>query len=150
MQIQLLPVTYEDDKERIGVDAIGVAFDNNGSTTDQNVSLKVEVPTVKDVVCDNPNRIQVIGSGHWSTMVQLLAPELVPNEKHTCRVHFLQRLNELNTVTAWKNAYGTPKAWSQQYGFFDPLIYRVHFGATQPAPLGSSFKHEAQLAFEFQ
>jgi len=147
-KIQLMPPTYEEDKQRVGVDAVEIAFHNGGSASDQNISMRVKVPYIKDVVCDNPTRMYVIGGGARSTVVQLLAPELVPNEVHDCTVHFLEKLSDLNTVTAWKQAYGTPRAWSKRYDFFDPFIYRIRIGNKAMAPPNSGKKYVYPISIE--
>jgi hypothetical protein len=116
-----------------------LSFRNGGSASDRNVSLKVYLPGVRTVSCES-DRVHVVegGEGLGSTFINILIPEITPEEKLSCRVEFTQIVNYAPSVTDWKKRFGPVIAWSELRGEFEGLVYRMSFGPEQNAPKGSS------------
>ncbi len=159
MTVQLEPATYEDDKERSRVNAVGVEFDNPTDKNDYDTSIKIlffpipglgPKPIIKEIQCDKSNRVQIIEGGHGGTGVLLLVPELIPQEKHSCTVPFMREVDSIITVTEWKKTFGTLEARSKHLGRFDADIFRVRVGAKQAQPPRSWAEYMRPISFEYQ
>jgi hypothetical protein len=62
-----------------------------------------------------------------SGVVHLLAPELVPGEKHSCTIFLATESSDTPTVDAWVNKYGEGIASSEKRKHLAVFVYRIHF-----------------------
>ena len=135
--MQLIPPLEDEFPNRYIINGVIISFENNGATEDRDVSMKVYLPGVKKIACRN-ELIQVVDGGYeGSTYLNLFTRSLKPNEKCSCKVDFTQVINNIRTVTEWKDQYGPSTAWSKLRNGFDVLVYRTSFGPKEAAPPNS-------------
>ena len=139
IRMQLMPPLEDTLPDRYIINSVLLSFDNGGTEMDHNISLKLYLPGVREVSCDS-DRIQVVEGNLGATFVNLLIPELKPDEKLSCKVDFTQIVSDIPTVTAWKKRFGSIHAWSELRQEFEVFIYRISFGPETPAPVGSGRK----------
>jgi hypothetical protein len=149
IRMQLLPPLQDEYPNRYIINAVLLSFENSGSATDRNVSLKVYLPGVREVACTS-DRIHVVEGNLGATFVNFLIPELSPEEEFSCKVDFMQIVNDIPTIEAWKKKYGSVSAWSELRGQFDVLIYRVGFGPEEHMPAGSSKPLRRKITFHLK
>ena len=136
VRMQLLPPLEDQYPDRHIINAVLLSFENGGQPIDRNVSLKVYLPGVREVVCTS-DRIHVVEGNLGATFVNLLVPELNPGEKFSCRVDLTQIVSDIRTVTEWKKRYGPVMAWSERRAQFEVFVYRVSLGPEMPTPPGA-------------
>src|SRR5882724_1788161 len=107
------------------VDAMALAFQNNGTVPDHNISTKLFLYNVaKEIKVVNPNRVKVTDGGVRANFINLFVPELLPGELQVVSIGLAFPITGYKDADLFgKKELRAPKFWSNGKGESPIIVY---------------------------